>query len=167
MLSLYPTKTRIDIYYVETSSCCRCHPAPPIGGSQAQRAPAQSWLVLRPMEVTKTSGPRSLLDCDISQQIKNAYWITMYTIYDHLAKLWNENDRFGLVTMTEHAQKFNFDQNPTFHEFFIPNFFDNFLVKLKLSTAKKIKTAAFSRVFSQNDSTNFLGKSKLNFWTKN
>ena len=41
----------------------------------------------------------------------------------------------------------------------------NFLVKSKLSTAKKSKTAAFSRVFTQNNSTIFLGKSKLNFWT--
>ena len=43
----------------------------------------------------------------------------------------------------------------------------NFLVKSKLSTAKKSKTAAFSRVFTQNNSIIFLGKSKLNFWTKN
>ena len=42
-----------------------------------------------------------------------------------------------------------------------------FLVKSKLLTAKKSKTAAFSRVFAQNNSTIFLGKSKLIFWTKN
>ena len=36
-----------------------------------------------------------------------------------------------------------------------------------MSTAKKFKTAAFSRVFTQNNSRIFLGKSKLNFWTKN
>ena len=40
-------------------------------------------------------------------------------------------------------------------------------MKTKLSTAKKSKTAAFSRVFTQNNLTTFLGKSKLNFWTKN
>ena len=40
-------------------------------------------------------------------------------------------------------------------------------MKSKLSTAKKSKTATFSRVFTQNNSTIFLGKSKLNFWTKN
>ena len=40
-------------------------------------------------------------------------------------------------------------------------------MKSKLSTAKKSQTAAFSRVFAQNNSTIFRGKSKLNFWTKN
>ena len=58
----------------------------------------------------------------------------------------------------------------------IPNIFTSFspkicltifLVKSKLSTAKKSKTAAFSRVFTQNNWTTFLGKSKLNFWTTN
>ena len=57
----------------------------------------------------------------------------------------------------------------------IPNIFTSFspklllaifLVKSKLSTAKKSKTAAFSRVFTQNNSTMFLGKSKLNFLDK-
>ena len=50
-------------------------------------------------------------------------------------------------------------------KFFTPNFFDNFSREIK--TAKKFKTAAFSRVFTQNNSIIFLGKSKLNFWTKN
>ena len=36
-----------------------------------------------------------------------------------------------------------------------------------MSTTKKSKLAAFSRVFTQNNSTIFLGKSKLNYWTKN
>ena len=54
-----------------------------------------------------------------------------------------------------------------FHEFFTQIFFDKFLVKSKLLTAKKSKTATFLRVFTQNNSTIFLGKSKLNFWTKN
>ena len=54
-----------------------------------------------------------------------------------------------------------------FHEFSTPNFFvTTFLVKSKLSTAKKSKTAAFSRVFHPKIE-NFLGKSQLNFWTKN
>ena len=43
-----------------------------------------------------------------------------------------------------------------------------FLVKSKLSTAKKSKTTIFSRVFHPRKKIdNFLGKSKLNFWTKN
>ena len=47
---------------------------------------------------------------------------------------------------------------------FSPNFFMTiFLVNSKLSTAKKCKTAAFSWVFTQNNSTIFLGKSKLNY----
>ena len=52
-----------------------------------------------------------------------------------------------------------------FHEFFHQNFFLTiFLVKSKLSTAKKSKTTTFSRVFHQNFFlTIFLVKSKL--WT--
>ena len=58
----------------------------------------------------------------------------------------------------------------------IPNIFTSFspkifltifLVKSKLSTAKKSKTTTFSRVFHPKKIDNFLGKSKLNFWTKN
>ena len=42
------------------------------------------------------------------------------------------------------VQKFNFDRTPTFS----PNIFLTiFLVKSKLSTAKKSKTTTFSRVF--------------------
>ena len=37
----------------------------------------------------------------------------------------------------------------------------------KLSAAKKSKTTTFSRVFHTKKIDNFLGKSKLNFWTKN
>ena len=40
-------------------------------------------------------------------------------------------------------------------------------MKLKLSTAKKTKTTTFSRVFHPKKIDKFLGKSKLNFWTKN
>ena len=52
-----------------------------------------------------------------------------------------------------------------FHEFF--PFLTIFLVKSKLSTAKKSKTSTFSRVFHRKKIDTFLGKSKLNFWTKN
>ena len=67
------------------------------------------------------------------------------------------------------VQKFNFDKTPTFSRVFHPNFFlAIFLVKSKLSTAKKSKTTTFSRVFHPlKKIDNFLGKSKLNFWTKN
>ena len=40
-------------------------------------------------------------------------------------------------------------------------------MKSKLSTAKKSKTTTFSRVFHPKKIDNFLGKLKLNFWTKN
>ena len=66
------------------------------------------------------------------------------------------------------VQKFNFDKTPTFSRVFHPKFFLTiFLVKSKLSTAKKTKTTTFSRVFHPQKIDNFLGKSKLNFWTKN
>ena len=46
------------------------------------------------------------------------------------------------------VQKFNFDKTPTFSRVFHPNFFlIIFLVKSKLSTAKKSKTTTFTRVF--------------------
>ena len=44
------------------------------------------------------------------------------------------------------VQKFNFDQSPTFSRVFHPNL-TIFLVKSKLSIAKKSKTTTFSRVF--------------------
>ena len=54
------------------------------------------------------------------------------------------------------VQKFNFDKTPTFSRVFHPNFFGTiFLVKSKLSTAKKPKTTTFSRVFYPKNSTIF------------
>ena len=50
-----------------------------------------------------------------------------------------------------------------FHEFSPKFFLTIFLVKSQLLTATKSKTTAFSRVFTQHNSTIFLGKSKLNF----
>ena len=65
------------------------------------------------------------------------------------------------------VQKFNIDKTPTFSRVFHPIFLTIFLVKSKLSTAKKSKTTTFSRVFHPPKIDNFYGKSKLNFWTKN
>ena len=62
----------------------------------------------------------------------------------------------SILTKTQH-----------FHEFFTQFFLTIFLVKSKLSTAKKSKTTTFSRVFHPKKIDNFLGKSKLKFWTKN
>ena len=59
-------------------------------------------------------------------------------------------------------------QIPNIFTRFSPKFFLTiFVVKSKLSTAKKSKTVAFSRAFTINNLTIFLGKSKLSFWTKN
>ena len=66
------------------------------------------------------------------------------------------------------CQKIQFLQNPNnFTSFSSKFFFFFFLVKSKLSTAKKSKTTTFSRVFHPSKIDNFLGKSKLIFWTKN
>ena len=62
------------------------------------------------------------------------------------------------------VQKFNFDKTLTFSRVFHPIFFLTiFLVKSKLSTAKKSKTTTFSRVFHPPKKSIIL----LNFWTKN
>ena len=66
------------------------------------------------------------------------------------------------------VQKFNFDQTPNIFTSFSPHIFLTiFLVKSKLTRAKKSKTTTFSRIFHPIKIDNFLGKSKLNFWTKN
>ena len=59
-----------------------------------------------------------------------------------------------------HTIQFNFD------EFFIQIFLTNFLVKLKLSTAKKSKTTTFSRVFHPKKSTIFSGNQSWIFGQK-
>ena len=60
-----------------------------------------------------------------------------------------------------------FVQKPRHFTSFSPkNFLTIFLVKSKLSRAKQSKTTSFSRVFHPEKIDNFLGKSKLNFWTQ-
>ena len=57
---------------------------------------------------------------------------------------------------------------PNIFTSFSPNFvLTIFLVKSKLSTAKKSKTHNTFTSFSPQKVDNFLGKSKLNFWTRN
>ena len=75
----------------------------------------------------------------------------------------------GKFEKSNFCPKIQFWQNPNIFTSFLPNFFflTIFLVKSKLSTAKKSKTTTFSRVFHPKKIDNFLGKSKLNFWTKN
>ena len=60
------------------------------------------------------------------------------------------------------VQKFNFDKTPTFSQVFLSNFFDNFSREIKVVQNHNIFTS-----FSPQKIDNFLGKSKLNFWTKN
>ena len=56
------------------------------------------------------------------------------------------------------VQKFNFDNTSTFTRVFHPKFFLTiFLVKSKLSTAKKSKTTSFSRFLYPKKSTIFTG----------
>ena len=72
----------------------------------------------------------------------------------------------------KNVQKFSFDKSPKSSQVFHPNFFWTiFLVKSKLSTAKKSKTRTFSRVFhlknrqfSRKIKVEFLYK-KWRFWT--
>ena len=66
------------------------------------------------------------------------------------------------------VQKFNFDKTITFSRFFSSKFFLTiFLVKSKLSTAKKSKTTTFSRVFHPpKKSTIFSGNQSWIFGQK-
>ena len=64
------------------------------------------------------------------------------------------------------VQKFNFDKPPTFSRVFHPNFLTIFLVKSKLSTAKKSKTTTFSRVFHPKKSAIFSGNQSWIFGQK-
>ena len=103
-------------------------------------------------------------------------------LFSHLSECGGKEVIFAHYSKSQiFVQRFNFDKTiqfsreikvvnnpPTFSRVFHPKFFLTiFLVKSKLSTAKKSKTAAFSWVFTQTNSKIFLGKSKLNFWTKN
>ena len=61
------------------------------------------------------------------------------------------------------VQKFNFDKTPTFSRVFHPIFLTIFLVKSKLSTAKKSKTTTFSRVFHPKKNRKFSREIKVDF----
>ena len=75
---------------------------------------------------------------------------------------------YTLFEKSNFCPKIQFWQNPNIFTSFSPNFFLTiFLVKSKLSTAKKSKATTFSRVFYPKKSTIFSGNQKLNFWTKN
>ena len=102
----------------------------------------------------------------------SVYWIWIL----HAPSLVNTHiSKSKIFVQIFHFDFIIFSGNKSCQQLKIPNIFTSFsikffltifLVKSKLSTAKKSKTAAFSRVFTQNSKTIFLGKSKLNFWTK-
>ena len=59
---------------------------------------------------------------------------------------------FTLFEKSNFCPKIQFDKTPTFSQVFHSNFFLTiFLVKSKLSTAKKSKTTTFSRVFHKKN----------------
>ena len=92
-------------------------------------------------------------------------WSSINTKYYHL---WKCHNLWHTIIKVEFLSKNSILTKPQhFHEFFIQKFFGNFSRESKLSTAKKSKTKAFSRVFHPNKLTIFFGKSTLNFWTKN
>ena len=75
---------------------------------------------------------------------------------------------FSHVQLLHTIRKVKFLSKKSISRVFHPkSFLTIFLVKSKLSTAKKSKTTTFSRVFHPPKIDNFLGKSKLNFWSKN
>ena len=66
------------------------------------------------------------------------------------------------------VQKFNFDKTPTFSRVFHPNFFWQFFSwNQSCQQLKSPKPQHFHEFFTPKKIDNFLGKSKLNFWTKN
>ena len=65
------------------------------------------------------------------------------------------------------VQKFNFDKKPNIFTSFSPQIFLTiFLVKSKLSTAKKSKTTTFSRVFHPKKNRQFSREIKVEFLDK-
>ena len=114
--------------------------------------------------------------------------INIYKRYSHhhflcsfIKNCWNSLNVTHYSKRQIFVQKFNFDKtlhffsgNQNCQHLKIPNiftqFFDNFLtiflVKSKLSTAKKYKTAAFSRVFQPKQFDNFSREIKVEFLDK-
>ena len=115
------------------------------------------------------------LDCFLYRLWRKSHRITK-TIQHQIIVIFNrrKNIHISFNENTHYSksqffvQKFNFDKTQTFPRVFHPIFFWQFFSwNPKLSTAKKSKTTTFSRVFYPKKIDNFLGKLKLNFWTKN
>ena len=137
-------------------------------------------------EIKKTRGSLNVFDKVV--YVPNRPWLKSGTIRDNISfganttqqsinrsKLYEKvNDIFQQNYIFAHysksqifVQKFNFDKTPNIFTSFSPKLFLTiFLVKSKLTTAKKSRTTTFSRVFHPKIDI-FQGKSKLNFWTKN
>ena len=83
--------------------------------------------------------------------------------YEHT--LWKWPPPPTLFEKSNFCPKIQFWQN-IFTSFSYKFFLTIFLVKSNVSTAKKAITTNFSRVYKAKKIDNFLGTSKLNFWTK-
>ena len=64
--------------------------------------------------------------------------------------------KYSILTQPQH-----------FHEFFTQHFFDNFSRAIKVVNSSKGQNHNIFTSFSLKKIDNFLGKSKLDFWTKN
>ena len=101
----------------------------------------------------------------VHKWVKNASW-THYSKSQIFVQKFNFDKTLQFFSGNQSCQPLKSANPQHFHEFSPKFFLIIFLVKSKFSAAKKYKAAAFSRVFTHNNSTIFLGKSKLNFWTK-
>ena len=92
-----------------------------------------------------------------------------FSFFCAIFRFWRNCHSRTLFEKSIFCPKIQFWENPNIFTSFSPQIFLTiFLVKSKLSTAKKPKTTTFSRVFHPKKKIdNFLGKSKLVFWTKN
>ena len=102
-------------------------------------------------------------------KIRHFFRQTLFTLKLNRAKLPNLT-RFLKTHYSKSqifVQKFNFDKTPKSSRVFHPNFFLTiFLVKSKLSTAKKFKTTKFSRVFHPKKNRQFFREIKVEFLDK-
>ena len=81
---------------------------------------------------------------------------------------WRENSNIAHYSQSHFfVQKFHFDKTQTFSQVFQPKVFRQFFSwNQSCKQLKSPKPQDFHEFFTQNNSTIFLGKSKLNFWTK-
>ena len=92
------------------------------------------------------------------------FTILAFFVNNEIVNILGPKSKYIFVVSTHYSksqvfvEKFNFDKTPTiFTSFSSKIFLTIFLVKSKLSTAKKPKTTTFSRVFHPKKSTIFSG----------